>query len=256
MTAPPALERHEWGSAPELYGPRHDYRESLMLRRLLPALPGPSVLNAGAGAGSLTLRMADAGLSVTSVDASPAFVERLERRLAERHSGRGDLPVAVGDLETLDLPDAAFDGVACGEVLEHLDDDRAALGELARVLRTGGVLVATVPAGPERMDWVDAWAGHRRRYAPEALGALAWDAGFVDVRVTAWGFPLCGLYERMVYRPLLRRRLAGPGAQGLGAAPAAARPLAAAVRALLEVDSLFIGRRPGYLGLIVEARRV
>jgi SAM-dependent methyltransferase len=252
--APPALERHEWGSAPELYGPRHDFRESLILRRLLPSLPGPDVLNAGAGAGSLTLRMADAGLRVTSVDESPAFVERLERRLAECHPGR-DLPVARGDLRALDLPDAAFDGAACGEVLEHVEDDRAALGELARVLRHGGVLVATVPAGPERMDWVDAWAGHRRRYAADALEALVGEAGFSDVRITAWGFPLTGLYERVVYRRLLRRRLGRPDAQNLGAAPRAARPLAAAVRGALEVDTLFLGRRPGYLGLIVEARR-
>src|SRR5690606_13468429 len=59
---------HDWGDAPELYGPRHDYREALVLRRLLPALPGPRVLNAGAGAGSLTLKMVAAGLQVTSVD--------------------------------------------------------------------------------------------------------------------------------------------------------------------------------------------
>ena len=73
-TSPSASEpgEHDWGDAPELYGPRHDYREALILRRLLPALPGPEVLNAGAGAGTLTLKLVDAGLRVTSVDASPA----------------------------------------------------------------------------------------------------------------------------------------------------------------------------------------
>ena len=50
---------HDWGERPELFGPRHDYREALILRRLLPALPGPAVLNAGAGAGSLTLRLVE-----------------------------------------------------------------------------------------------------------------------------------------------------------------------------------------------------
>ena len=81
---------HDWGDAPELYGPRHDYRESLVMRRLLPALPGPRVLNAGAGAGSLTLKLVDAGLEVTSVDASVPFCDwvraALERRgIADRH---------------------------------------------------------------------------------------------------------------------------------------------------------------------------
>src|SRR6185312_5762537 len=68
---PSAPRAHDWGSAPDLYGPRHDYREALILRRLLPALPGSRVLNAGSGAGSLSLRLADASLEVTSVEASP-----------------------------------------------------------------------------------------------------------------------------------------------------------------------------------------
>ena len=78
---------HDWGDAPELYGPRHDYREALILRRLLPALPGPEVLNAGAGAGSLTLKLVDAGLRVTSVEASPALCDWVAAALRERGAG-------------------------------------------------------------------------------------------------------------------------------------------------------------------------
>ena len=120
---------HDWGDAPELYGPRHDYREALVLRRLLPALPGPRVLNAGAGAGTLTLRLVDAGLTVTSVDASAALCGWLERALRERGAAAGN-PVVRGDVARLDLPDAAFDAAVCAEVLEHVDDDAAALAEL------------------------------------------------------------------------------------------------------------------------------
>ncbi len=72
------------------------------MRRLLPALPGPAVLNAGAGAGSLTLRMVEAGLRVTSVDASERAL-RLDagRAWARRAAGN---PVLRGDLQRLDLP--------------------------------------------------------------------------------------------------------------------------------------------------------
>ena len=149
MTAAPPREPrvHDWGSAPDLYGPRHDYREAILLRRLLPALPGPRVLNAGCGAGCLTLRLADAGLEVTSIDASPAFVERVAGLVAERHPGR-DLPVRRGDVQALDVAEGAFDAAVCAEVLEHLDDDLAALRGLRRALRPGGVLAVTVPAGP------------------------------------------------------------------------------------------------------------
>jgi SAM-dependent methyltransferase len=257
VTPPSALldlEAHDWGSAPEFYGPRHDYREALMLRRLLPTVPGPRILNAGCGAGSLTLRLLEAGLDVTSVDASAAFVARLREEVAARHPGR-PAPVHEGDLHALAHADGSFDGAVCGEVLEHLDDDRAAMAEIARVLAPGGVLVASVPANPWRYDWLDHWAGHRRRYTPAGLEAPLREAGFAEVRVEPWGFPLTGLYHRRVFMPMLRRRLEAAGGAPPGPPARALRPLFPLVRALLEVDTLFAGRRPGYFGLLAWARR-
>lgn len=257
MTVP----AHDWGAAPELFGPRHRYREALMLRRFLPAVPGPEVLNAGAGAGSLSLAAAAAGLRVTSVDASPELCAWTRAALARQEGpGARAHPVAVGDLRRLDLPDAAFDGALCGEVLEHLDDDAAGARELARVLRPGGVLVASVPAGPFRYDWTDHWAGHRRRYTAGGLERLLAGAGLGRVRVVAWGFPLTGLYHRWAYRPALRRRLVrGERPGDSRPPPAASRPAPRAldrvVRAALELDTAFLGRRPGYLGLLAVAWR-
>lgn len=243
---------HDWGDAPELFGPRHDYREALLLRRLMPALAGPEVLNAGAGAGSLTLKMAGAGLRVTSVEASAALCERLAEELRGR--GLADAnPVLRGDVERLALPDAAFDAAVCAEVLEHLDDDAGALAELARVLRPGGLLLVSVPANPYRYDWTDRWAGHRRRYDAAALESRLAEAGFAAARVQGWGFPLTGLYHRQVYRRALRRRLERGGGRAGGGPPP--RAIALAVRAALEVDSAFVGRRPGYHGLLAVARR-
>jgi SAM-dependent methyltransferase len=51
----------------------------------------------------------------------------------------------VVDLQRLDLPDAEFDWVVCSHVLEHIHDDRAAMREMHRVLRSGGSLVLQVP---------------------------------------------------------------------------------------------------------------
>jgi SAM-dependent methyltransferase len=245
------LEPHEWGDAPDLYGPRHDYRESLMMRRLRPALPTGHVLNAGCGAGSFTLRLLDAGYRVTSVDASEPFVERVARLVRERGA---DAPVEVADLHALRFGDASFDAVVCGEVLEHLDDDATALGELARVLRPGGLLVVSVPANPWRYDWSDHWAGHRRRYTREGLVERLGAAGFSDVDVTDYGFPLLGLYHRQVYRRMLKRRLERDGGD-VGPPRGALKRVAPLVRAAFELDTLFMGRRPGYFGLIGSARR-
>lgn len=245
---------HDWGDAPEFYGPRHDYRESLVLRRLLPALPGPRVLNAGAGAGSLTMKMVEAGLHVTSVDASVPFCDRVRASLAAR--GLADMhPVIRSELGTghLDLEPASFDAVVCAEVLEHLDDDEAALAEFARLLRVGGLLLVTVPANPYRYDWTDQWAGHRRRYTVDGLRARMADAGFSHIDVRGWGFPMTGFFHRHVYRRAMQRRLSSGRIQGPGGAPP--RLVSRVVRAVLEIDTAFIGRRPGYHGLIAVARR-
>ena len=241
------LTPHGWGDAPDLYGPRHDYRESLMMRRLRPALPAGHVLNAGCGAGSFTLRLLDAGYDVTSVDASEAFVERVRRLVGDRGA------VELADLHALRFEAGAFDAIVCGEVLEHLDDDLTAVREFARVLKPGGVVVASVPANPWRYDWSDHWAGHRRRYTAAGLAERFTAAGFTDVDVTDYGFPLLGLYHRQVYRRMLKRRLERDGSD-VGAPTGAMKRVAPLVRAAFELDTLFMGRRPGYFGLLASAR--
>ena len=248
MITEDVLVPHEWGRAPDLYGPRHEYRESLLLRRLAAERPAPGrVLNAGCGAGSFTLKLLDRGYHVTSIDASPLFVEHLRARLPATSM------VEVGDLHELRFADDSFDAVACGEVLEHLDDDDAAVREFARVLRPGGVAIASVPANPWRYDWCDHWAGHRRRYTVEGLRERFVAAGFAHTDVVSYGFPLTGLFHRRVYMPMLRRRLqAGDAAPG--GATGAQRLLGPLVRWAFELDTLFIGRRPGYFGLIAVAR--
>ena len=60
-----------------------------------------------------------------------------------------------GDATRLPFADAAFDCVVTSEVLEHIHDDRAALSELARVLKPGGTFAATVPSYfPEKINWM------------------------------------------------------------------------------------------------------
>jgi SAM-dependent methyltransferase len=145
--------------------------------------------------------------------------------------------------------------VTCGEVLEHLDDDRAAVREIARVLRPGGVLVASVPANPWRYDWVDHWVGHRRRYTRDGFEQLMALAGLERIEVIPWGFPLSGLYHRVVYERMVRRRIESPIPGKLAEGAGSSLLLRRLTRAALELDTLFLGRRPGYFGLLATAHR-
>jgi SAM-dependent methyltransferase len=65
---------------------------------------------------------------------------------------------------SLPFPDASFDVVTMLDVLEHIDDDVAALGEVRRILRTGGIFVATVPAYGFLWGAQDVISHHKRRY--------------------------------------------------------------------------------------------
>jgi SAM-dependent methyltransferase len=234
------VSEHVWGSAPDFVGPRHELRERLLLDLYLSAGPGPEVLNGGAGQGTLTRKLVELGYDVTSTDASPEAVELLR----ERALGQ----IVEADLTSLPFADASFDAVVLGEVLEHVEDDRGALAEVARVLRQEGVLALSVPANPKLYGPSDVWAGHVRRYTrPELLDACT-ATGFIVRRCVGWGFPMSRLYHRHVYERYLDRR--GP------ARPERRHgPLVALVGGLLQLDRLFVGVERGALGYLALATR-
>jgi SAM-dependent methyltransferase len=231
---------HEWGTAPEFVGPRHELREGLLLDLFLSAAPGPQVLDAGAGQGTMSIRLEHLGFEVTSTDVSSAAVAVLRERLA------GDVERA----SVTDLPFAAasFDGAVLGEVLEHVEEDEAALAEIARVLRPGGTLALSVPANPKLFGPSDEWAGHVRRYTRPALLEACAAAGLTVNRCVGWGFPFSRLYHRHVYERYLDRH--GPAEPD-----SRHRPLVAAVGAILQVDRLFVGVERGALGYLLLATR-
>jgi len=224
---------------PDFVGPRHRLRESLLLRLLLAGRPGRELLNAGAGQGTFSQLLEARGFHVTSVDPSPEAVALLRER------ARG--PVLAASAGELPFPDASFDGAVLGEVLEHIEDDLAALREVARVVRPGGVVAASVPANPAWFGPSDEWAGHVRRYTREALLELCGAAGLEVERLRAWGFPVSAFYHRRIYEPRL-------SAQGPTRPRWYVRPAVAALGAALQLDRLFVGAERGALGYLLLAR--
>jgi SAM-dependent methyltransferase len=82
----------------------------------------------------------------------------------------------------LPFADGAFDLVTALDVIEHIDDDVAALGELRRVLRPGGRLLVAVPAFTFLWGRQDEVSHHRRRYTRATLARALAQAGFAVVR--------------------------------------------------------------------------
>jgi SAM-dependent methyltransferase len=96
------------------------------------------------------------------VDISAPAVDTLRARGAS---------AALGLVTSLPFADAAFDLVCALDIVEHVEDDGAALDELSRVARPGAVVLISVPLHPERWTAFDDFVGHRRRYEPERLAA-------------------------------------------------------------------------------------
>jgi hypothetical protein len=99
----------------------------------------------------------------------------------------------VARAEALPLRTRSSTSLVCMDVLEHLDDDLAALRELSRVVEPGSTLVIVVPAYQWAWSDHDRRLGHRRRYTARRLRERVRAAGLVVIRCTyfhSWLVPL------------------------------------------------------------------
>lgn len=121
---------------------------------------GAVLLDAGCGGGLLAPHVRRLGYRHVGVD--------LRRAGLEQSAGRGITPL-LADVAALPLADGAFDVVVAGELLEHVTDRAAAVGELARVLRPGGLLVLDTVNSTALGRWITVTAGEWLRIAPVGL---------------------------------------------------------------------------------------
>jgi SAM-dependent methyltransferase len=233
-----------------MFGPRHEHRLAMIVREVERMQTGSRVLDAAAGLGQLARKVYDAGYRVVGIDYSFDAALHVRRTLP--------VPAVVGDMTKLPFKPGVFDGVTTGETLEHLDDDRAAVGELGRVLKSGGQIVATVPALQSLWSQSDDYYEHRRRYAREALVGLFQDVGLAVEKASFWGFPIVLAYDTLFLLPMNKRR-ARRSVQTDAALRGVARAgrmrfLVGLMRCVFSIDRLF-SFVPFGPGLLLVARK-
>jgi SAM-dependent methyltransferase len=162
-----AEDRHWW------YRGRRKVLERVVEDLRLPARA--RILDAGCGSGRNMVELARHG-TVTGVELADASVALARER------GAGE--VIAGSVLEMPFEADSFDLAASLDVIEHLEDDLAALRELRRVVAPGGSLLVTVPA----YQWL--WSGHDeinhhfRRYTRRSLQRAGEEAGWHQVRTT------------------------------------------------------------------------
>jgi len=204
------LRSHRWRTAENSAG------------YLLPRLQrADRVLDVGCGPGTITVDLAARVPEgeVVGIDAAGDVLEAARREAGRQ--GRVNVRFETGDVYHLRFSDAAFDVVHAHQVLQHLGDPVAALAEMRRVCRPGGLVAARdgdyggmfwFPDDPELSEWRTLYQQVARAVGGEPDAGrqlLSWAlaAGFADVEPSASAWCYAAPADRAWWGSLWAERL-------------------------------------------------
>lgn len=224
-------QRHWW------YRARRRILSDLIRREVMPP-DGARILEIGCGTGHNLEMLGQFG----AVDAVELDDEA--RAVAEGRLGRAVMNAPLPELAGVN--DRHYDLVAALDVIEHVDDDRAALAAIAGKLKPGGKFLMTVPAHEWMWSAHDTVNHHKRRYSKTALKRL------VD------GSPLrldkIGYFNSLLF-PLAVAERFGSKLRGKddGDVKLPSTPVNAALEAVFRAERHLVGRLPLPPGLSLFA---
>ena len=182
---------------------------------------GLRILDVGCGPGTITVdlaaRVPDG--QVTGIDAAPGVLA--EARAEADRRGQANVRFDTGDVYQLAFADGAFDVVHAHQVLQHLSDPVAALAEMRRVCRPGGVVAVRdgdyggmfwFPDDPELAEWQALYRDVARALGGEPDAGrclLSWarSAGFDEITASASAWCYTGPEDRPWWGMLWAQRL-------------------------------------------------
>jgi len=165
----------------------HARRFNRWMVKLIEPYLGDRILEVGSGIGNISRQLPQREkLIVTDIDAT--YLEIL------RQAYSGNDLVAVTRLDRNSSADfeplgaVTCDTVVCLNVLEHIEDDTAALERMAKLLQPGGRLILPVPQYQWLFGSYDRVAGHFRRYSRQDMEKRLGDAGFRNIKLQSFNF--------------------------------------------------------------------
>ena len=143
------------------------------------------LLDIGCGAGNLLQAARNNGWNAQGLDVAPS---------ATKHVRELGFEVFQGELQKAAFPAQHFDVITAAEIIEHLNDPRSLVQEIARLLRPGGLFWTTTPharglsARLLGLQWRCVWPPeHLQLFSSAGLKALLRDVGFRQIRVRTTG---------------------------------------------------------------------
>jgi SAM-dependent methyltransferase len=238
----PLMERVVYEKMAELdqlhwwYRARREVLAALIRRKARPSA-GAKLLEIGCGTGHNLAMLSEFG-----------EVEGLElddeaRAVAEKRLGR---PVRNAPLPQLEgVPERHYDLIGAFDVIEHIDDDQAAMDSIARRLKSGGRLVVTVPAHQRMWSAHDVINHHKRRYSKRALRRL--------IEASPLRLEAIGYFNSLLFPLAIARRLSPLRERADDELSLPPKPLNAALERAFAAERHLVGRLPLPPGLSLFA---
>lgn len=155
-----------------------------MILQLLRYLQIPSeakIADVGCSGGILIETLQQAGYQdIWGIDMSEQAIEHCQ--------AQGIMTTLVGRAEKTNFLDEQFNVVIASDILEHIEDEEAALIEWRRILKFGGKLIIFVPAFNFLWSGHDEKNFHFRRYTKSSLLSALQKAGFLNLKTSYWNF--------------------------------------------------------------------
>jgi len=138
-----------------------------MVDRIVPASPR-RVLDVASGTAGVALQLVDrTSAHVVGVDLTRSMLTVGQRNVSQAHRTRR-VQLVNGRAEALPFPDAIFDALTFTYLFRYVDDSRATLEELARVVKPGGVVASLEFMVPPNAFWRAWWWAYTRLVLPVA----------------------------------------------------------------------------------------
>lgn len=170
------------------------YRMKLV-REFLGAIDGKTAVDIGCGSGSISYLLWSLGANVHSVDVSAKALRATKSlRGSSKFCTRFETNLFQADATKLPVKGEAFDIVCCLETLEHTQDDRTAIEEIARVTKPEGMVILCVPYNARAIG-EDRIHGHYRRYSFETMKERLGSKQLHLNRLVFWCFPMLKLLD-------------------------------------------------------------
>jgi len=129
----------------EIYNSVEQERLFRLLESLTTQFENPKVLDYGAGTGNLSIKFLELGCQVTACDISQKSLDLLAKKNTSKK-----LETQVVDGKQVPIPDSSFDIIATYSVLHHVPDYLAAVGEMIRLCKKGGLILIDHEANENR----------------------------------------------------------------------------------------------------------